>query len=312
MIRNLAIKGGGVKGIAYVGAIAELDKVGMLQPIERVSGTSAGALMALMISLNYSVDQIHDLMRSINFNKFKIGWNPFRILTHYGLYSGDYILHFVRAILKSAPMRLSPEATFNDLKSAGCKDLFVFACNTTTHTVSEFSADKTPLCKVSQAIRASMSIPFFFKAYQVSTGIDNNHLFVDGGLVYNYPLSFFDDPRFNQSDMVNPESIGLYLYSPHPEPEVNFRYSRPLFFSRHIFESMLDAQDYLVLQDPEQVHRSVLIDDLNLMATHFNITSEQMDSLIESGGKATNSYLKRKYNGNGNIAEPVTTLNSMQ
>ena len=89
--------------------------------------------------------------------------------------------------------------------------------------------------------------------------------------------------------------MGLYLYSPHPEPEVNINYSRLLFFSRHIFESMLDAQDYLVLQDPEQVQRSVLIDDLNLLATDFNITLTDMDNLIDSGRKATQKFISKNY-----------------
>jgi NTE family protein len=295
MLENLAIKGGGVKGIAYVGAIDELDKAGLYQQIRRVSGTSAGALMACMICAGYSVDQVHDLMKSIRFNQFKSGWNPLRIFTHYGLYSGNYIINFVHAILKNSPRKLSSRATFIDMKKAGCRDLYVFACNTTTHTVSEFSADKTPHCGVAEAIRASMSIPFFFKAYRLSTGSDSSHLYVDGGLVYNYPLSFFDDPRFNTSGMVNPDSMGLYLYSPHPEPEVNTNYSRPLFFTKHIFESLLDAQDYLVLQDPEQVHRSVLINDLNLLATNFNITITEMDNLIESGREATRKFISQRY-----------------
>jgi len=304
MLQNLAIKGGGVKGIAYVGAIDELDKAGLFQPIKRVSGTSAGALMACMISAGYSVEQIHDLMKSIRFSQFKIGWNPLRIFTHYGLYSGNYIVKFVHKLLQNAPKKLSPRATFLDMKKAGCRDLYVFACNTTTHNVSEFSADKTPSCVVAEAIRASMSIPFFFKAYRLSTGTESSHLFVDGGLVYNYPLSFFDDPRFNTSGMVNPESMGLYLYSPHPEPEVNLNYSRPLFFSRHIFESLLDAQDYLILQDPEQVQRSVLIDDLNMLATDFNITLTDMDRLIESGRKATQKFISQNF--------PATINKSLQ
>ena len=98
--------------------------------------------------------------------------------------------------------------------------------------------------------------------------------------------------------------MGLYLYSPHPEPEVNLNYSRPLFFSRHIFESLLDAQDYLILQDPEQVQRSILIDDLNMLATDFNITLTDMDKLIESGRKATQKFISKNF--------PATINNSLQ
>ena len=50
MIKNLALKGGGVKGIAYVGALYELDSKGQYASLQRVSGTSAGALASLTSS----------------------------------------------------------------------------------------------------------------------------------------------------------------------------------------------------------------------------------------------------------------------
>ncbi len=76
MIKNLAIKGGGVKGAAYVGAIRELDKANLLAPIQRVSGTSAGAMMACMICAGYNVDELEKLMLGIQFSKFKKRLEP--------------------------------------------------------------------------------------------------------------------------------------------------------------------------------------------------------------------------------------------
>jgi NTE family protein len=293
MIKNLALKGGGVKGVAYVGAIKELDKANLYNTIERVSGTSAGALMAGMICAGYSVAAIEELMVSIIFNKFKKGWNPFRILTHFGLYTGDYIINFVEDFLKHSPKNLTAEATFMDMKNAGCKDLYVFACNTGMHTIHEFSADRTPDCKVAEAVRASMSIPFFFKGwtFKNDTAV-RKHIYIDGGVVYNYPLSFFDDDRFTPVD-VNPESIGLYLYSTQKPKDIAFRFGRPLFFSRHLFESILDAQDYLVFRDREQMDRSIMIDDLGLAATDFNITTDQKNALIASGSNAARAFIAK-------------------
>ena len=43
--RNLVFEGGGVKGIAYVGALEVLDQEGILKDIKRVAGTSAGAMV---------------------------------------------------------------------------------------------------------------------------------------------------------------------------------------------------------------------------------------------------------------------------
>ena len=69
MIKNLALKGGGVKGIAYVGALKELEKASIYDGIEKVSGTSAGALVAGMIAVGYSADKIEELMHGLNLKK---------------------------------------------------------------------------------------------------------------------------------------------------------------------------------------------------------------------------------------------------
>ena len=42
--KNLVFEGGGVKGAAYVGAMQALDEAGVLDNIERICGTSAGAI----------------------------------------------------------------------------------------------------------------------------------------------------------------------------------------------------------------------------------------------------------------------------
>lgn len=49
--RNLVFEGGGVKGIAYVGAMQVLAQRGVLKKIQRVGGTSAGAINALIMAL---------------------------------------------------------------------------------------------------------------------------------------------------------------------------------------------------------------------------------------------------------------------
>jgi len=293
MFKNLAIKGGGVKGVAYVGALEELDKAGLFTPIQRVSGTSAGALMACMVCAGYDVPGIRKLMMSIRFNKFKSGWNPIRIFTRYGLYNGDYILRFVRGVLAGSPRGLKGDATFADLRKAGCKDLYVFACNTNMHKVKEFSVVKTPDVQVAYAVRASMSIPLYFKAWQFPGGHPNNHIYIDGGVVYNYPLSFFDDARFNSEPHVNFESMGLYLWSKMPQEGMPLKFTHPVYFTGQLVESLLATQDYVILQDKEQRQRSVMIDDLEIPATDFNITETQKQQLMESGRAGAKDFISR-------------------
>ena len=52
--RNLIFEGGGVKGIAYVGAMRTLKKEGILENIVRVGGTSAGSINAVLFAAGFS------------------------------------------------------------------------------------------------------------------------------------------------------------------------------------------------------------------------------------------------------------------
>lgn len=295
MIRNLAIKGGGVKGIAYVGALKELNNAGILKDIKRYAGTSAGSLVAAMLAVGHSVESIERMMRSLDFKKFESGGNPLSIFTLYGLYPGNYIVQFINKILITSPFKLNEKTTFSEMRAAGCKDLYVFACNVNSQQVIELSADKTPDVIVCEAVRASMSIPFFFRAFRFTQGLDNEHIFVDGGVVFNYPLSFFDQSRFTEAEQLDLSSIGMFLYSKENKPHKKLRFNTPMFFAKQLFESLMDSQDIQVHEDHEQVLRSIMIDDLHYSATDFKLSSEDMNKLINSGSEAAKIFIREYF-----------------
>lgn len=68
--RNLVFEGGGVKGIAYVGALGELESRGLLDDVERVAGTSAGSIVATLLALDYSVSEMWEILWSLDFRDF--------------------------------------------------------------------------------------------------------------------------------------------------------------------------------------------------------------------------------------------------
>jgi predicted acylesterase/phospholipase RssA len=67
-ISNLAFKGGGVLGIAYAGAIQVLEEKGLLQQVQKVAGTSAGAMTAALVSLNYTAAEIYNIVKGTRLN----------------------------------------------------------------------------------------------------------------------------------------------------------------------------------------------------------------------------------------------------
>lgn len=56
--KNLVLEGGGVKGIAYVGALDVLIEKGIVSSIERVGGTSAGAINAILLGLGFTQSEV--------------------------------------------------------------------------------------------------------------------------------------------------------------------------------------------------------------------------------------------------------------
>ncbi|MDQ7860327.1 patatin-like phospholipase family protein [Peribacillus frigoritolerans] len=58
--KNLIFEGGGVKGLAFVGALEILEENHILENIKRFGGTSAGAITALLLGLGYNAKQIRE------------------------------------------------------------------------------------------------------------------------------------------------------------------------------------------------------------------------------------------------------------
>jgi NTE family protein len=57
-IKNLVFQGGGPKGIAFIPPIQDLERKNILEHVERVAGASAGAIMAALIAVGYSSEDL--------------------------------------------------------------------------------------------------------------------------------------------------------------------------------------------------------------------------------------------------------------
>jgi NTE family protein len=148
---NLIFEGGGVKGIAYVGALKKLDEKGVLSNVKRVGGTSAGAIMALLCGLNYSLAEIETILKELDFTKFlDNSWGILRdterLIKDFGWYKGDYFRAWVGEIIKNKVG--NADATFEAVKglaeSQGFKEMYFVGTNLSTRFSEVFSAEHTP------------------------------------------------------------------------------------------------------------------------------------------------------------------------
>lgn len=203
-IRNLVFEGAGIRGVAYCGAIQEMEAKRMMDSIEKVGGTSSGAIVALTLSLGYSGKEIEELITKTKFKKFNDGGFFFigginRITKYFGWYKGRRIEKWLGKILEQKTG--SADITFEELYQKGFKDLYITGTSLTKQKAIIFSRKTFPKMKVRDAVRVSVGIPLYFEpVFMDSTGRIFHHpkqkqgldILVDGGIVENFPIHIFD------------------------------------------------------------------------------------------------------------------------
>ena len=224
---NLVLEGAGVRGLAYVGAIKYLEETQQLGNIEKVAGTSAGAIAALAISLGYTAEEIENLILGLKLQKFNDGRFFFiggiaRMNQSFGWYRGIAFTNWLEDIIKSKTG--DANITFQDLHEKRFKDLYITGTSINNQRLLVFSHETYPLMKVKDAVRISMSIPLYFQALAIDTEgkvidrrkINSSHdIVVDGGLTGNFPITLFDSiSNISSQRIFNDHTIGLRIDSP--------------------------------------------------------------------------------------------------
>jgi predicted acylesterase/phospholipase RssA len=149
-----------------------------LADVKEISGSSAGAILALFLAVGMSMDEIIDVSLSLNipnFVKIRIG----SFFNKFGFVDMAPIRRKLVDICGSDP-------TFNELDMK----IYVSAyCLNTAETVY-FSKDTHPDMKVIDAVCMSMAVPFIF-----ACGNYEDNIYVDGGMKEEYPLTPFLDKK---------------------------------------------------------------------------------------------------------------------
>ena len=145
-----------------------------LEDIEEISGSSAGAILGLLMSVGYSMDEIINILFSADLSKF-IKINVASFFTNFGFVDTVPIREeFVRLC------RCDP--TFRELD----KKFYVAAFCLNTGETMYFSRDTHPDMKAIDAVLMSMSVPLIF-----STGRFEGHTYTDGGTTESFPVTPF-------------------------------------------------------------------------------------------------------------------------
>lgn len=296
--RNLVFKGGGVKGIAYVGALKALENAGIMSQITGFAGSSAGAITAALAACKIGSDALNEFLTETNYNDFKDKGGLFNFLNdmanNFGPYEGDYFLYdWFKVFLKQ--QGVDSNITFSGVYDTFGSNLKVFSTDLNTQTIQEFSVKKTPNVQIAMAVRASISIPMFFQGWQFPDFQPTDHIYVDGGVMYNYPIDAFD-----RKNTIPNQTLGFFLTNLTGQPaapnNLTFGVTQMELYVKSLFEALMNSQDYRVQNNGFEENRTVQINDLGIAATDFDITKAQALQLYDSGLNSTQNFLTKMDN----------------
>lgn len=297
-IKNLVFEGAGIRGIAYCGAIQEMEAKNLMNNIEKVGGTSSGAIVAMMLSLGYTGKDIEGFIEKTKFKKLNDGGFFFigginRIKRYFGWYKGRKAEKWLGKIIEQKTG--NADITFEELHQKGFKDLYVTGTSLTKQKAVIFSKETFPKMKVRDAIRVSISIPLYFEPVFIdSTGGIRYHprqmlgldVFIDGGIVENFPIHMFDKDkpdlntigfRMDHEAQIESDKVDRTL----AEMQVgNLNEYFRAFYSiviENLNRQRLTGVDW---------QRTISISDGNVQPRVRKLLKEEINILIENGRKA--------------------------
>ncbi|MGD0743428.1 MAG: patatin-like phospholipase family protein [Acidimicrobiales bacterium] len=304
---DLVLEGGGVKGIGLVGAISVLEENGYSFP--RVAGTSAGAIVGALVAAGMDSAGLNEVMSSLDYTRFRdeapldhvpLVGKGLSLWRKLGIYTGDYLHGWIRRQLEELHVH-----TFGDLYDPDPGSSLPvgeqYRLVVMTSDISRGRLLRLPwdyqsdgidanTQAVADAVRASMSIPFFYRPVTLEIPHAQPSTLVDGGMLSNFPVAVFD-----RTDGQPPRwpTIGIKLSARQKPDQVEHVVEGDVRFAMAMLGTMQSWNDQMHLDDPRVVARTIFVDTLGVNATDFEISRATQQKLYRNGRTAAEQLLTR-------------------
>ena len=199
---GVVLSGGGAKGLAHVGLLKVLEENNI--PVDYICGTSIGAIIGSLYAIGYSPDQMAELLQSEEFLRWSKGdISPEEQYYYKTKIDGAEMVSVRLKREKSSVNAVLPtniiepeqmDFRFMQIYAQGAaragydfNKLFVpfFCVASDVHNNRPVVFTKGNL---SQAVRASMTFPGYFKPLNI-----DGELIFDGGMQNNFPSDLMDE-----------------------------------------------------------------------------------------------------------------------
>jgi NTE family protein len=323
-------EGGGVKGIAFAGAIAAAERDAEVREWVNVAGTSAGSIVAALLVAGYDSKGLQKILSDAKYPRFAdcgfggkwAGGLVNAVARIRGLAPGNYFKEWMSEQLAASPLARElgkTELTFADVKRRDLPPreelpqitdlqyeravyrLHVIASDITSGLMLLLPdalpnyTDKagTPFDKDSFPIvdAVRMSMSYPFLFTPVTLHKDGKpYYIVDGGLLSNFPIWLFDSPKPKRP------TWGFRLHGGETAAEELPHRSipRPLWavpLIKAMFSAAMEAWDRENMSHAVTA-RTVSIPTHEVSTTNFGLTPAEAQALYDWGLQAAGDFFK--------------------
>ena len=288
MIQGVAYEGGGVLGIAYVGAHMALEQhYGLYWDCDLTvaAGTSAGSLFAAAAPAMPTTNKLMQIMQDVPWAEFRENSRGYvRDLWRLWRTGGWNRTEGVKTWVDSYVQQLYPmqgaSLTFKQVQDDYGMDLYIDAVDEIRGQHVRFGPSSHPSMKVADAIMASISIQFWFPPFALG-----DEIYSDGGLVCNHPMDALELAG------IKPEnSMGFRLVGKPKLRSLDSAPRNPVMRAKNLVKILINHARQSHIPD-EYWPRVVKIPTGSYAVTDFDLSWTSQLALREAGFAATERWI---------------------
>lgn len=186
-IKHLVISGGGPTGLKAIGALQHLEQNGVwnINDIVSIYATSAGAIVAILLALKFEWSDITDyIIKRPWHDAYPFGVDQvFEAYSKKGLFDISIFTIFFKSLFNAKDVSL--HITMQEFYDYSKIELHFFTLELNQFKIVDISYKTHPDLQLLTAIHMTCALPMIVTPVCV-----DEHCYVDGGVVCNYPLNY--------------------------------------------------------------------------------------------------------------------------
>ena len=280
MYTHIVIGGGGIKGCVITGALEAMDTFFNINRIKYIIGSSAGGVIGLLLSLNFTPTEMSSIFLNINlidYREIKVS----NLIKHFGVDDGKKLIRLIKAIILQKWNRYN--FTFKELFKLTGKTLILTGSNISKNKIVYFSRYTYPNMLILDALRITIGYPVLYQPIKL-----NGDYHIDGAALDNYPMGYFKNVK---------RKIGISLETVQNKGENVYNITNIINYSSAVIFSIVDR--YHRMRRDKYKDSTIIIKLPSIHALEYGISYQTKSNLRNIGYITSFDYLNnviREYN----------------